>query len=125
VVSNFIVQALKKQPITVYGGGKQTRSFCYVDDLVEGIIRLVKSDYRLPMNIGNPHEMTIREFAETIRDMVNKNVAIEYKPLPVDDPRTRRPDISLARKILNWEPKVPLKEGLEKTIPYFKKVLCR
>lgn len=123
VVPAFVSQALMGQPITVFGDGSQTRSFCYVDDLVTGILRLVESDYNDPVNIGNPTEMTIKEFAETIRDAINKDVPITYEPLPEDDPKTRRPDITLAKKILGWEPKVPLAEGLKKTIPYFEKVL--
>lgn len=123
VVPAFVSQALMGEPITVFGDGSQTRSFCYVDDLVTGILKLVASDYNDPVNIGNPTEMTIKEFAETIRDAINKDVEITYEPLPEDDPKTRRPDITLAKKILGWEPKVPLAEGLKKTIPYFEKVL--
>lgn len=123
VVPAFVSQAFMGEPITVFGDGSQTRSFCYVDDLVSGILRLVETDYHNPVNIGNPTEMSIKEFAETIRDAVNKNVEIIYKPLPEDDPKTRKPDIALARKILGWEPKVTLAEGLKKTIPYFEKTL--
>jgi UDP-glucuronate decarboxylase len=120
VVSNFIVQALTGEPITIYGDGTQTRSFCYVDDLVEGIYRLLRSDRAQPVNIGNPHEMTILEFAERIRALVGSSSPIEFKPLPVDDPKTRQPDISRARRILGWEPRVPLDHGLGSTIDYFR-----
>ena len=125
VVSNFLVQALAGEPITVFGEGKQTRSFCFVSDLVEGIWRLLNSDVTTPCNIGNPHEMSILEFAETIRDAVGSKSQIVFKPLPVDDPQTRQPDITLARTRLGWEPKVDLREGLESTIQYFREVLCK
>jgi dTDP-glucose 4,6-dehydratase len=124
VVPAFIQQALTGEPMTVFGQGKQTRSFCYVDDLVEGIWRLLQSDLEEPCNIGNPHEMTILEFAETIRDAVGSRSEILYKPLPVDDPQTRQPDITRARTVLGWEPKVPLAQGLESTIRYFKQALA-
>jgi UDP-glucuronate decarboxylase len=123
VVSNFIVQALRGEPITLYGEGQQTRSFCFVSDLVEGIWRLLMSDLREPCNIGNPREMTILEFAETIRAAVGSSSPIVFKPLPVDDPQTRQPDITQARERLGWEPKVSLKDGLESTISYFRQVL--
>ena len=123
VISNFIVQALKGEPLTVYGDGSQTRSFCYVDDMVEGIIRAMESDYIGPINLGNPEEITILELAEKIISLTGSKSKIEFKPLPPDDPVRRRPDISLAKKVLNWEPKVPLEEGLKRTIEYFRKVI--
>jgi dTDP-glucose 4,6-dehydratase len=122
VVPAFIQQALKDEPLTVFGQGNQTRSFCYVDDLVEGIYRLLLSDVALPVNIGNPHEMTILQFAETIRAILGSKSPIVHKPLPVDDPQTRQPDISLARRRLGWEPKVSLEQGLRSTIPFFREV---
>jgi len=125
VVPAFIPQAIAGEPITVFGDGKQTRSFCFVTDLVEGIWRLLQSDATTPVNIGNPHEMTILEFAETIRAAVGSTSPIVFKPLPVDDPQTRQPDITLARTLLGWEPKVSLREGLESTIRYFREVLTR
>jgi dTDP-glucose 4,6-dehydratase len=124
VVPAFIQQALTGEPLTVFGEGGQTRSFCYVDDLIEGIWRLLMSDLAEPCNIGNPHEMTILEFAETIRAAVGSDSPIVFKPLPVDDPQTRQPDISLARARLGWEPKVPLEMGLASTIAYFRSVLA-
>ena len=124
VVPAFIQQALTGEPMTVFGEGQQTRSFCYVSDLVEGIYRLLQSDLTEPCNIGNPHEMTILEFAETIRDAVGSKSEILFKPLPVDDPRTRQPDITRARTKLGWEPKVPLAQGLESTIAYFRKAMA-
>ena len=123
VVSNFIVQALKGEPLTMYGDGQQTRSFCFVADEVEGLYRLFNSSYTLPMNIGNPDEFTIRELAEMVLSLVGGTSKIEKRPLPEDDPKVRRPDITLARKVIGWEPKVKLKEGLEKTIPYFRSVI--
>ena len=123
VVPAFIQQALQGEPMTVFGDGGQTRSFCYVDDLVEGIWRLLESDLEEPCNIGNPHEMTILEFAETIRAAVGSASPIVHEPLPVDDPKTRRPDITLARSRLGWEPKVALAQGLETTIAYFRREL--
>jgi dTDP-glucose 4,6-dehydratase len=119
----FISQTLRDEPITVFGNGKQTRSFCYISDLVAGIYRLLTSDYNLPINIGNPTEMTILELAKTIQQLTHSKSPIDYKPLPVDDPRVRQPDISLARRILGWEPKVDLESGLETTISYFRKKL--
>ena len=124
VVPAFIQQALLGEPLTVFGAGRQTRSFCYVDDLIEGIWRLLMSELVEPCNIGNPHEMTIIEFAETIRAAVGSASPIVFKPLPVDDPQTRQPDITLARERLGWEPKVPLAEGLASTIAYFRSVLA-
>ncbi|HYG34447.1 MAG TPA: UDP-glucuronic acid decarboxylase family protein [Clostridia bacterium] len=120
VVPAFVSQALKNKPITVFGEGRQTRSFCYVSDLIEGIYRLMMSDYALPMNIGNPAELTVLEFAEEIIQATGSRSKITYKPLPQDDPKQRKPDITRARKHLKWEPKVTLAEGLVKTIEYFK-----
>lgn len=123
VVSNFVVQSLKGIPLTVYGDGSQTRSFCYVSDLVEGLIRLMNNDYIGPINLGNPSEYTILQLAETIQRMVNPDAEIIFAPLPQDDPRRRQPDITRAYKYLNWKPTVPLEEGLEKTIAYFRDLL--
>jgi dTDP-glucose 4,6-dehydratase len=123
VVPAFVQQALTGEPMTVFGEGQQTRSFCYVDDLIEGIWRLLMSDLREPCNIGNPHEMTILEFAETIKAATGSSSPIVFKPLPVDDPLQRKPDITRARENLGWEPKVALREGLESTIAYFRSVL--
>jgi dTDP-glucose 4,6-dehydratase len=120
VVPAFVSQALKHKPLTVFGEGSQTRSFCYVSDLIEGIFRLMMSDYALPVNIGNPAEMTVLEFAQEIIRATGSRSKIAFKPLPQDDPKQRRPDISLARKLLKWEPKVPLAQGLVKTIEYFR-----
>jgi len=117
---NFVYQALSSQPITVYGEGKQTRSFCYVSDLIEGIYRLMMSDEHEPTNVGNPQEITILEFAERVRALTGANVPIIFKPLPQDDPKQRCPDISKARRILGWEPKVSLADGLEKTLAHFR-----
>jgi len=119
-VPNFVFQALTGQPITVYGDGSQTRSFCYVSDLIEGIYRLMQSDERFPVNIGNPQEITILEFAERIRALVGSDAPIIFKPLPQDDPRQRCPDIRKARRILQWEPKVNLDQGLRATLDYFR-----
>ncbi|MBI5245284.1 MAG: SDR family oxidoreductase [Elusimicrobia bacterium] len=119
-VPNFITQALKGRPITVYGKGSQTRSLCYISDLVEGILRLLRSGLNAPVNIGNPQEISILELAETIRRLARSKSRIAYKPLPADDPRVRRPDIALARKALQWKPKVSLEEGLRRTIEYFR-----
>lgn len=116
---NFLYQALSGQPITVYGNGKQTRSFCYVSDLIDGILRLLDSNEHLPVNIGNPQEITIMEFAERVRALTGNQVALTFKPLPQDDPKRRRPDIAKARKLLNWEPKVSLEDGLQRTLEYF------
>jgi dTDP-glucose 4,6-dehydratase len=116
----FIGQALRGEDLTVFGDGSQTRSFCYVEDLVEGIYRLLLSDYHLPMNIGNPDEITISEFAEEIIKLTGTNQKIIYKPLPQDDPKQRQPDITRARKILGWEPKISRAEGLKRTLEYFK-----
>ena len=124
VVSNFIVQALQNQDITIYGDGSQTRSFCYVSDLVDGLIKMQNNDDFIgPVNLGNPSERNILEFAEMIIKLTNSKSKIIYKPLPSDDPTRRRPDISLAKEKLNWEPKVDITEGLTKTIEYFDKLL--
>ncbi len=125
VVSNFIVQALRGEDITIYGDGSQTRSFCYVDDLIEGFIRLMASpaDFTGPVNIGNPNEFTIRQLAELTVEMVGSGSKIQYLPLPQDDPRQRCPDITLAKSRLDWEPTVQLRQGLEKTIEYFRKAV--
>ncbi len=121
VVPNFIAQALRGEDLTVYGDGSQTRSFCYVDDLVEGILRLLRSDEPLPVNVGNPREMTVLQFAKLIIELVGSKSGIAFKPLPVDDPKVRQPDITKARRVLNnWEPKVPVEEGLKRTIEYFR-----
>jgi dTDP-glucose 4,6-dehydratase len=125
VVPNFMCQALLDEPLTVYGDGSQTRSFCYVDDLVEGIIRLLWSDEKDPVNIGNPAEMTILQFAHRIIDLSGSGSQVVYKPLPVDDPKVRQPDIGKARRILGWEPKVELDDGLRRTIDFFKAKLAR
>jgi UDP-glucuronate decarboxylase len=121
VVSNFIIQALKGEPITIYGDGSQTRSFCYVDDLVEALIRLMNTGDEVtgPMNVGNPREFTILQLAELIIKMTGSKSTIKRMPLPSDDPKQRRPDISLAKKTLGWEPATPLEQGLAKTIDYF------
>lgn len=124
VLPAFFSQAIRGEGLTVFGDGEQTRSFCYVDDLVEGIYRLLLSDYAQPVNIGNPAEMTIMEFANEVLRMVgNPKAYIDYRPLPVDDPKQRKPDITLAKKILDWEPKVDRSEGLVKTYEYFKSVV--
>lgn len=120
VVPNFILQALKGEPLTVYGQGEQTRSFQYVDDLVAGIGRLLESAEHYPVNIGNPHEMTVLQFAKKILELTGSKSEIAYRPLPQDDPQVRQPDITRARTLLNWEPKVDLDEGLIKTIDYFR-----
>jgi len=120
VVSNFIVQALRGDPLTIYGDGSQTRSFCYVDDLVEGIVRLLRSDHVGPVNLGNPVEFTVLELARAILDQVDSDSRIEYRRLPEDDPKVRQPDISRARKELGWEPSIGLRAGIERTIPYFR-----
>ncbi len=120
VVPAFVSQALTNKPITVFGQGTQTRSFCYVSDLIEGIYRLMLSDYDLPVNIGNPSEMTMLQFAEAIIQATGSGSKIIFKPLPQDDPKQRRPNITLARKLLKWEPKVPLADGLTQAIAYFR-----
>ena len=121
VVSNFIVQALRGENITIYGDGSQTRSFCYVDDLINGFIMLMDSDFKGPVNLGNPIEFTIRELSTLIRNKINKNLEINYMPLPEDDPTQRRPDISLAKDKLGWEPSIDINRGLDLTIDYFRK----
>ena len=125
VVSNFIVQALQGKPITIYGDGSQTRSFCYVDDLIEGFIRLMDAPDTVtgPINIGNPGEFTIRQLAEIVIEMTGSRSEIVQMPLPQDDPTQRRPDISKAQELLGWEPTIPLREGLARTIAYFEKKL--
>jgi UDP-glucuronate decarboxylase len=125
VVSNLIIQALQNKPITIYGDGTQTRSFCYVDDLIEALIKLMNSpnDLTGPINLGNPTETSIIELAETILELTGSSSSLEYKELPSDDPRKRCPDISLAKEKLGWEPKIPLKKGLKKTIDYFEELL--
>ena len=122
-VPAFIAQALRDEDVTVFGDGRQTRSFCYIDDLVDGIIRLMRSDLNDPVNIGNPHEMTIEEIARTIIRLTGSRSRIVYRPLPTDDPKVRQPDITRARGLLGWEPKVSLEQGLVETIEYFKKKL--
>ena len=119
VVSNFIVQALRGEPISIYGTGEQTRSFCYVDDLIEGIFRLFHSSRVDPTNIGNPNEFTVRELAERVLALTGSRSGLDSLPLPEDDPKVRRPDIAVAREVLGWEPKVELEEGLRRTIPHF------
>jgi dTDP-glucose 4,6-dehydratase len=125
VVPAFVSQALGDEPMTVFGDGSQTRSFCFVLDLVEGIYRLLMSDIETPVNIGNPHEMTILQFAKIIREQTGSRSEIVFRPLPEDDPKTRQPDITQARTRLGWEPKVGLAEGLESTIRYFRGALER
>jgi UDP-glucuronate decarboxylase len=127
VVSNFIVQALKGEPISIFGAGSQTRSFCYVDDLIEGFIRLMASPDAVtgPVNLGNPGEFTIKQLAEMVIELTNSRSTLVYKPLPVDDPLQRRPDIGLAQSLLDWQPTIPLRQGLERTIAYFDALLRR
>ena len=125
VVPAFIGQALGGQPLTIFGDGSQTRSFCYVSDLIDGIYRLSQSDFHEPVNIGNPREMTIKQFAEEIIRITGTKSGIEYKPLPVDDPKVRQPDITRAKQILGWEPKVEFEEGITRTIEYFRQWLER
>jgi dTDP-glucose 4,6-dehydratase len=119
VVSNFIVQALQGESLTVYGDGSQTRSFCYVDDLIEGLYRLINSDYSDPVNIGNPTEFTVSQLAELVVELTGSSGGVIYEPLPEDDPKVRQPDITLARELLGWEPKIEVREGLKRTIQYF------
>jgi len=120
VVPAFLDQALQGQPLTIFGDGKQTRSFCYVSDMVDGLVRLASSEERLPVNLGNPAELTILEFAERIRGLVSEKLPIVFEPLPEDDPQRRRPDITKAKRVLGWEPKVKLEDGLRETVGYFK-----
>ncbi len=122
VVTNFVCQALRGETLSVYGDGSQTRSFQYVDDLVAGVLRLMSSAYREPVNLGNPVEYTVQELAETVRDLVDPSLGIRYAPLPVNDPKRRRPDIAVARRELGWEPQVSLREGLLKTLAYFREL---
>src|SRR5690606_20293213 len=125
VVSNFVVQALNNRPITIYGDGSQTRSFCYVDDLVDGLLRLMDTpdDYTGPVNLGNPEEFTIRELADLVIGKTGSRSLIVHLPLPADDPRQRQPDIGEAKRALDWQPRTPLGDGLEKTIEYFDALL--
>jgi UDP-glucuronate decarboxylase len=123
VVSNFVVQALRGTPLAIFGDGSQTRSFCYVDDLIEGIMRLMASDLTGPVNLGNPNEFTIAELAELVVEMTGSSSTVTHLPLPEDDPRRRRPDISLAKKSLDWRPTTQLREGLVRTIAYFDRLL--
>jgi len=120
VVPAFVDQALRGEPLTIFGDGSQTRSFCYVRDLVDGLVRLSMSEERYPVNLGNPREMTILEFAEHIRREVNPDLPMRFEPLPQDDPKRRRPDITKAKTILGWEPGVSLEEGIKETITYFR-----
>jgi dTDP-glucose 4,6-dehydratase len=120
VVPTFVAQALRGEPITMFGDGSQTRSFCYVDDEVEGLWRLLHSTYQDPVNVGNPHELTILEFAKAVQRLVGAEVPVVSKPLPEDDPKVRKPDISLARKLLGWEPRVAFDEGMRRTIAWFR-----
>jgi dTDP-glucose 4,6-dehydratase len=121
VVPAFLDQALRGEPLTVFGDGSQTRSFCYASDLVDGLYHLMLSDERYPVNLGNPREMTILEFAELILKLTHSSSPIERRPLPEDDPRQRQPDISKAKRLLGWEPRVPLEEGLKYTADYFRR----
>jgi UDP-glucuronate decarboxylase len=125
VISNFIVQALKGEPITIYGDGSQTRSFCYVDDLIDGMMRAMDTPHEFtgPVNLGNPDELTIRELAEKVVELTDSRSELIYKPLPHDDPRQRRPDISLAESALGWKPTIRLEDGLVRTIAYFETLL--
>lgn len=123
VVSNFIVQALSGEPLTVYGDGSQTRSFCYVDDLIEGIVRLFASGGHEPVNIGNPNEFTVSQLAEIVLRLTGSHSSVVHEPLPEDDPKQRQPDISRAKRELGWEPAVSLEDGLRRTIEYFQKAL--
>jgi dTDP-glucose 4,6-dehydratase len=120
VVPAFVAQALRGEPITVFGDGSQTRSFCYVDDNVEGMWRLLHSDFAEPVNIGNPHELTVLAFAEAVQRLIGSRCPIEHRPLPQDDPRVRRPDIARAREVLGWEPRVPFEDGMRRTIAWFR-----
>ena len=127
VVSNFIMSALRGEPLTIYGDGTQTRSFCYVDDLVDGLMALMATSHEVtgPVNIGNPHEVTVGEFAETVNALVGSGGGVEYRNLPADDPTRRRPDITVAKDLLGWEPSVGMIEGLTATIDYFRRELAR
>ena len=125
VVSNFIVQALRGDDITIYGDGSQTRSFCYVDDMVEGFVRMMDSEpgFTGPVNLGNPGEFTMLELAESVLSLTGSKSKLAFHPLPTDDPKQRQPDISLAKEKLSWEPKVALEDGLKETVAYFRKTL--
>jgi dTDP-glucose 4,6-dehydratase len=123
VVSNFLVQAIEGKPLTIYGDGTQTRSFCFVEDEVRGILSLLDSDYVGPVNIGNPGEFTMLELAQQVLEVTGSTSDIVYEPLPVDDPTQRRPDLTIATRELGWAPEIPLREGLERTAPYFRRVL--
>jgi dTDP-glucose 4,6-dehydratase len=123
VISNFLMQALRGDPLTIYGDGSQTRSFCFVDDLIDGLARLARSDEHLPVNIGNPGEFTILECAQAVLEVTGSKSPLKFEPLPVDDPTRRCPDISKARRLLGWEPRIPLKEGLARSLDYFKSKL--
>jgi dTDP-glucose 4,6-dehydratase len=125
VVPTFFAQAIRGEPLTVFGSGTQTRSFCFIDDMVEGIYQLLESDFREPLNLGNPNEVTILEFAQMIREITGASVEAKFMPLPVDDPKIRQPDIALARKILGWAPKVGIEDGLRRTYDYFLDALRR
>jgi len=125
VVPAFMDQALKGEPITIFGDGSQTRSFCYVSDLVDGLYRLLLSDEDFPVNLGNPREMTISEFANTILKLTGSNAGVVHEDLPEDDPKQRRPDITKARRILGWNPSVTLDEGMRRTVEYFRSVHAR
>ncbi len=124
-IPTFIPQALRNEPLTVFGNGSQTRSFCYVDDLIEGIYRLMMSDYHEPVNIGNPHEMTVREMAELVIKLSGSKSAIVEKPLPENDPKVRQPDVTLAKELLGWEARVPIEEGLKRTIEWYRELFSR
>lgn len=123
VVSNFVTQALREDPLTVYGDGSQTRSFCYIDDLVEGVVRLMRVDYAGPVNLGNPEEYTVLDLARLVKELAGSSSTIVFRPLPQDDPKQRRPDISLAMELLDWKPLVSVREGLLRTIAHFREVL--
>jgi UDP-glucuronate decarboxylase len=123
VVSNFIVQALRNEDITIYGDGSQTRSFCYVDDLIDGFVRLFEGNLTGPINLGNPSEFTMLELAEQVLALTSSKSSLSFEALPADDPRQRQPDIALAKKELDWSPIIQLKAGLEQTIEYFKRVI--
>ena len=123
VIPNFMAQALRGEPLTIYGDGSQTRSLCYVDDLVAGILAVLDSDDHLPFNLGSEEEISVGRLAEKIRDLAGSQSAIEYRPLPVDDPRQRRPDLGRARSVLRWESRVPMEAGLLRTLEYFRSVL--
>lgn len=122
VVSNLVVQAINGENLTIYGDGTQTRSFCYVDDLIEGIARLIETNHSDPINLGNPNEFTIKELANLVLDLTGSKSSVVSKPLPADDPKQRQPDINIAKVLLKWSPKIELKEGLEKTVKYFEKI---